>query len=121
MLIKRTAGLSNDWVESYGVFWDDLDLFNKGIIEAMTTFYKLQEYLDGDLHNMICGSLCCFGTRTNVPDNKAATSRRLGLIFSFIGLGCLLGPTVANFTIKADRPTTMQLICIGLLAFMMFR
>ena len=54
---KLTAGLSNEWMESYGVFWGDPDLFNKGIIEAMTTLDKLQEYPDGDLHNMICGML----------------------------------------------------------------
>ena len=57
MLIELTAGLSNEWMESYGVFRDEPCLFNKGIIKAMTTFYKLQEYPDGDLHNMICGLL----------------------------------------------------------------
>jgi predicted MFS family arabinose efflux permease len=51
-----------------------------------------------------------------IPGDEAATARRLGFIFSSIGLGCVLGPVVGNVATDANRPMTMQRICIfGLL------
>ena len=54
-----------------------------------------------------------------VPGDEKQTSERLGIIFSCLGLGCLLGPVCANFITDPDRPATLQLVCVGSLAFMM--
>ena len=56
---------------------------------------------------------------SHVEGDEAETSKRLGLIFSCIGLGCLFGPMFANTMIQAERLGTMQLACVGSLAFMM--
>lgn len=55
----------------------------------------------------------------HVPDDEAATSERLGIMFSCLGAGCLVGPVCANFFTDPDRPATLQLVCIGAIAFMM--
>lgn len=55
----------------------------------------------------------------HIPDDEEATSSRLGLIFSCIGLGCFVGPMFANLFTDPDRPATVQLICIGAMALMM--
>lgn len=53
----------------------------------------------------------------HVPNDEDATSERLGLLFSCIGIGCLLGPMCANaFT---ERPVSMQLVCVGAMVIMM--
>jgi hypothetical protein len=55
----------------------------------------------------------------HVPYDEGATSERLGLLFSCIGLGCLLGPMCANLVTDPDRLATLQLVCIGAISFMM--
>lgn len=55
----------------------------------------------------------------HVPDDEAATSERLGVMFSCLGAGCLVGPMFANFFTDPDRPASLQLVCIGAIAFMM--
>ncbi len=55
----------------------------------------------------------------NVEGNEAATSKRMGMLYSSIGIGCLVGPILANLTIvDAKRPVTLQLSCIYALVFM---
>eukprot|EP00977_Amphora_coffeiformis_P018232 scaffold6320_cov169-Amphora_coffeaeformis.AAC.6 len=48
-----------------------------------------------------------------IPGDEAATARRLGFLFSSIGLGCCLGPVVGNIVTDANRPITIQRICIS--------
>ena len=44
-----------------------------------------------------------------VHGDEAETSRRMGIIFSCAGFGCLIGPLIANATItKGDEPHTYQ-------------
>jgi len=53
-----------------------------------------------------------------VEGDEAATSHRLGLIFTFIGIGCLLGPVIINSLIDAKKPARLQLACISSLSFL---
>lgn len=53
-----------------------------------------------------------------VPDDEAATSRRLGYVYSCMGIGCFLGPIIANFFTDPERPKTLQFVCIVAIAFM---
>lgn len=55
----------------------------------------------------------------HVPGDEGATSERLGIVFSCLGLGCLVGPICANFFTDPDRPATLQMVCIGAIAFIM--
>mmetsp|Transcript_15415 Transcript_15415/g.18766 ORF Transcript_15415/g.18766 Transcript_15415/m.18766 type:complete len:482 (+) Transcript_15415:93-1538(+) len=53
-----------------------------------------------------------------VHNDEGETSRRLGIIYSCAGIGCLLGPIISNLTIvHGDRPNTIQLACIGAFMF----
>lgn len=59
---------------------------------------------------------------SQVPDDEVESSRRLGMIYSSQGLGCLIGPILAStFIIDARKPQTMQLACISGLAFVSIR
>lgn len=53
----------------------------------------------------------------HVENDEAESSRRMGLIFSSVGVGCVLGPALANCTIvDGKKPSSLQLaIVIGLL------
>lgn len=53
----------------------------------------------------------------HVENDEAESSRRMGLIFSSVGMGCVLGPALANCTIvDGKKPSSLQLaIVIGLL------
>ena len=52
-----------------------------------------------------------------VEGNEMLTSQRIGNMYSCIGIGCLLGPIVANtFFVDGKRPITMQIVCIGAFA-----
>ncbi len=54
-----------------------------------------------------------------VEGDESETSRRMGVIFSCAGLGCLIGPFLSNATIaKGDQPHTLQLACIGAFLFL---
>mmetsp|Transcript_7369 Transcript_7369/g.11222 ORF Transcript_7369/g.11222 Transcript_7369/m.11222 type:complete len:489 (-) Transcript_7369:19-1485(-) len=49
-----------------------------------------------------------------VEGNEQETARRMGLIYSSAGFGCLIGPFISNsFVVKGDKPSTLQLACIG--------
>lgn len=52
----------------------------------------------------------------NYFDEEAIHSRRLGLLFSGVGLGCLIGPFLADPFIKMKHPHTLLDACI--LAFL---
>lgn len=54
----------------------------------------------------------------HVEGDESATSRRIGALYSFAGLGCLLGPPIANCFTDLNRPATLQVACIGAFAFM---
>jgi MFS family permease len=47
-----------------------------------------------------------------VDGNEDETSSRMGILFSFIGLGCLVGPTVANYYTDISKPKTLQASCL---------
>ena len=50
---------------------------------------------------------------SEVDGNEEESSERLGLLYSFQGFGCLVGPVLANtFLIDASRPRTLQSTCI---------
>jgi len=55
---------------------------------------------------------------SQVRDDEVESSRRLGMIYSSQGLGCLIGPILATtFIIDGKKPRTMQLACISGLVF----
>jgi MFS family permease len=43
-----------------------------------------------------------------LEEDVSATSRRTGLLFSVIGIGMLIGPTMSNFWTDANFPRTLQ-------------
>lgn len=52
-----------------------------------------------------------------VEGNEVKTSQRIGDMYSCIGIGCLLGPIIANaLFVDGKRPITMQIACIGAFA-----
>mmetsp|Transcript_45536 Transcript_45536/g.138398 ORF Transcript_45536/g.138398 Transcript_45536/m.138398 type:complete len:450 (-) Transcript_45536:791-2140(-) len=53
-----------------------------------------------------------------VEGDEAATGQRLGLIYTSIGIGCLVGPIVTNLFTDPNRPSTLQSACICALALM---
>jgi hypothetical protein len=54
-----------------------------------------------------------------VEGDEEETSRRMGIIFSCAGFGCLIGPFISNTTItRGDQPNTLQLACIGAFIFL---
>jgi len=56
---------------------------------------------------------------SNVEGDEAETSRRMGMLYSSIGIGCLIGPIIANSTVvDGKRPCTLQLAILGGLVFM---
>lgn len=48
-----------------------------------------------------------------IPNDEDSSSARLGFIFSCLGIGCFMGPIVASFVTNAERPATIQLVCIS--------
>lgn len=56
----------------------------------------------------------------HVLNDEAETSRRLGLISSSVGLGCLLGPMLLNLIVDVDQPRRLQLACVNAFAWMGF-
>ena len=55
----------------------------------------------------------------HVVDDEAATSERLGILFTCLGAGCFVGPMLANFFTNPERPATLQMVCVAGIAFMM--
>mmetsp|Transcript_13227 Transcript_13227/g.32146 ORF Transcript_13227/g.32146 Transcript_13227/m.32146 type:complete len:575 (-) Transcript_13227:46-1770(-) len=53
----------------------------------------------------------------HVEGNELLTSTHIGIIYSSVGLGCLLGPIVANFFTDTTRPATLQMVSVNALAF----
>lgn len=43
---------------------------------------------------------------------------RLGLLFAFSGIGCLLGPLLVDPYTEVSRPQTLQLTCVGSFVFL---
>jgi hypothetical protein len=39
-------------------------------------------------------------------------NRKVGILFSVVGIGCLLGPLIAEPYVDVERPTTVQLSCV---------
>mmetsp|Transcript_11169 Transcript_11169/g.22966 ORF Transcript_11169/g.22966 Transcript_11169/m.22966 type:complete len:606 (+) Transcript_11169:118-1935(+) len=48
----------------------------------------------------------------HIDGDVAATSSRVGIIYSSVGTGCLLGPFVANYFTNIDRVASLQGACI---------
>ena len=44
--------------------------------------------------------------------SSATSSQKLGVLFACMGLGCLVGPLMAEPFVTMERPTTLQLGCI---------
>ena len=56
---------------------------------------------------------------SNIDGDEAETSRRMGKLYSSIGIGCLIGPIIANSTIvDGKKPYTIQLAMLGAFTFM---
>eukprot|EP00934_Nitzschia_sp_Nitz4_P007496 Nitzschia sp. Nitz4//scaffold66_size103028//80219//81667//NITZ4_004509-RA/size103028-processed-gene-0.13-mRNA-1//1//CDS//3329556383//7486//frame0 len=52
--------------------------------------------------------------------DERSNGRRIGILFSLVGLGCLIGPLLADPYIHAERPQTVQVSCVlafGISAF----
>jgi len=50
---------------------------------------------------------------THVEGSEAESSKRMGILYSFIGLGCLFGPIIVNSTfVHGKKPRTLQLSVI---------
>merc|ERR1712127_688190 len=49
---------------------------------------------------------------SKVPDNAEESNLRLSLIFSFVGIGCILGVTVGEYFIDVKKAESIQLMCI---------
>ena len=45
---------------------------------------------------------------SHVEGNELAKASRIGLIYSSVGLGCLLGPVCANLCTDMSRPAKLQ-------------
>lgn len=58
-------------------------------------------------------------TYATVADSEDTTVQRLGLIYTSMGIGFLIGPIIANLYTDADKPATMQLVCISGFGVMM--
>jgi len=56
----------------------------------------------------------------HVAGDEDATSNRLGIIFSCIGIGCFVGPLGANLVTASDCPSTQQVVCISGFVFILF-
>lgn len=59
----------------------------------------------------------------NTGGNESLASLRLGLLFGGMGIGCFVGPVVAERFVFMDRPETLQQSCIisiGISAMMCF-
>jgi MFS family permease len=56
---------------------------------------------------------------SHIENDEAESSRRMGALYSSIGIGCLIGPIVANSTIvDGKKPATLQLAILFGLAMM---
>ncbi len=54
-----------------------------------------------------------FSEQTDEGDDPLASSnRKLGILFSLVGVGCLLGPLVSEPWLHVERPGTLQVSCI---------
>jgi len=54
-------------------------------------------------------------TFSKIEGNDRASSQRLGIIYSCIGIGCIIGPVLANCGTDMAKPRTLQKACtIGL-------
>jgi MFS family permease len=53
-----------------------------------------------------------------IAGDEVATSKRLGYLFSSLGLGYVLGPIAANFYTDTSQPKTLQLACTSSFIFM---
>lgn len=54
----------------------------------------------------------------HVNGDEVATSKRLGYLFSCLGIGYVLGPIAANFHTNAAQPKSLQLVCASSFIFM---
>jgi len=58
-------------------------------------------------------------TLSHIEGDESGTSRLMGRIYSCVGIGCMLGPVLANSTIvHGDKPRTLQLAILFGLVFM---
>jgi len=58
-------------------------------------------------------------TLAHVEGDESETSRLMGRIYSSVGIGCMIGPVLANSTIvHGDKPRTLQLAILFGLVFM---
>ena len=57
---------------------------------------------------------------SHVPGDDAGDSRRLGILFAVMGVGCLLGPLVAERFVDMKRPRSMLGACVIAFALLSF-
>jgi MFS family permease len=53
-----------------------------------------------------------YNVDSETTTDAVASNSRLGILFSFVGIGCLLGPLIAEPWIDVGRPITLQVSCI---------
>ena len=56
---------------------------------------------------------------SHVSGDEMETSKRLGYMFSCLGIGYALGPIATNVFTDATHPKTLQLVCVSSFIFMM--
>jgi MFS family permease len=69
-----------------------------------------------DILNVAFSEQTSYSSEYNVDSeetmNAVSSNRKLGILFSLVGIGCLLGPLVADPWIDVGRPVTLQVSCI---------
>lgn len=94
-------------------------LMSKGVLQYLTVCgFGLVVLLQPSAATVWGAADVLNASYAHVDGDEAATSRRLGLLSSCIGLGCLLGPMIANLFVDIDHPKSLQKVCVGALACM---
>lgn len=55
---------------------------------------------------------------SHIDGDEVASSKRLGMMYSSVGLGCIIGPILSNCFTDIKKPETLQLACIVAISFL---
>ena len=70
---------------------------------------------------IIWGSFDVFNVAfSRIEGDDKVTNERLGLLFAYVGLGCTIGPVLADYSIDMRKDEKLQQVCIfslGLITF----
>jgi len=50
---------------------------------------------------------------SEIPGDTQESSERLGIIFSYVGVGCIVGPLFCDNCLDLKKPESLQLLCIA--------